>query len=183
MEEKERQIIHRIIGGETALYEEFVNQYSATVFTLIVRMVENREDAEVLTQETFIKAFQKLDKFKGECAFATWLYRIAYNTTLSALRKRKVETLKVDEGQLANLSDNQVDALLNDESQSRIASLQTALASLSPDERFLITLFYEEEKHLSEITEILGMTENNVKVKLHRIRKKLYLLIKKEEEQ
>ena len=87
----------------------------------------------------------------------------------------------MDDTLLANISDQQVDETLNDESEEMIIRLSRAIEKLNSDERALITLFYYEEKSLNETALILGLTESNAKVKLYRIRKKIYLLIKQEE--
>lgn len=181
MKNDEAHIIHRILEGETSLYEHFLDKYSQQVFILIVRIVENQEDAEELTQDTFLKAFEHLSSFKAESSFSTWIYRIAYNTAISATRKKKHELSLMDDAMLANISDQQVDDMLNDENEERIRKLNEAIKKLDADERALITLFYNEEKPISEAALILGLTESNVKVKLHRIRKKLYVLITQEE--
>lgn len=180
MRNDEAHIIHRIMEGETSLYEHFLDKYSQQVFILIVRIVENQEDAEELTQDTFLKAFEHLSSFKAESSFSTWIYRIAYNTAISATRKKKYEVCTMDNALLASLSDEQVDSALNEESEERITKLHKAMKKLDADERALITLFYEEEKPISEAAHILGLTESNAKVKLHRIRKKLYILITQE---
>lgn len=164
----ETHIIHRILKGETSLYEYFLDKYSQQVFILIIRIVENQEDAEELTQDTFLKAFEHLSSFKAESSFSTWIYRIAYNTAISATRKRKQELIVMDSAMLMNISDQQIDDALNDESEERVGKLNKAA---------LISLFYNEEKTIGEIALILGLTESNAKVKLHRIRKKLYILI------
>ena len=177
MENDEIHIIQRITKGETSLYEYFLNTYARQVFTLIVRIVENQEDAEELTQDTFLKAFEHLSSFKAESSFSTWIYRIAYNTAISATRKRKQNLSVVENNLLINLSDQQIDDALNDESEAQIEKLNEALKKLNAEERTLISLFYHEEKPVSEVAFILGLAENNVKVKLHRIRKKLYILI------
>lgn len=88
----------------------------------------------------------------------------------------------MDDTLLANISDEQVDDTLSEESEEQIARLNKAMEKLDADERAVITLFYMEDKPVSEIALILGMTESNTKVKLHRIRKKLYVLITKEEQ-
>lgn len=181
MKNDEGHIIHRIMEGETSLYEYFLDKYSQQVFILIVRIVENEKDAEELTQDTFLKAFEHLSSFKAESSFSTWIYRIAYNTAISATRKKKYDLCTMDDAMLANLSDEQVNDALNDEGEERIKKLNEAIKKLDADERALITLFYEEEKPISEAAHILGLTESNAKVKLHRIRKKLYILITQEQ--
>ena len=173
----ETHIIHRILKGETSLYEYFLDKYSQQVFILIIRIVGNQEDAEELTQDTFLKAFEHLSSFKAESSFSTWIYRIAYNTAISATRKRKQELIVMDSAMLMNISDQQIDDALNDESEERVGKLNKAIKKLDAEERALISLFYNEEKTIGEIALILGLTESNAKVKLHRIRKKLYILI------
>lgn len=106
---------------------------------------------------------------------------LAYNTAISAARKRKFDTFAMDDTLLANISEQQVDETLNDESEEMIIKLNRAIEKLNSDERALITLFYYEEKTMNETALILGLTESNAKVKLHRIRKKIYVLIKQEE--
>lgn len=177
MKNDEANIIHRIVKGETSLYEYFLDKYSQQVFVLIVRIVENQEDAEELTQDTFLKAFEHLSSFKAESSFSTWIYRIAYNTAISATRKKKQDLFVMDNAVLTNISDQQIDDTLNDESEERIGKLNEAIKKLDAEERALISLFYNEEKPIGEIALILGLTESNTKVKLHRIRKKLYILI------
>lgn len=177
MKNDEANIIHRILKGETSLYEHFLDKYSQQVFVLIVRIVENQEDAEELTQDTFLKAFEHLSSFKAESSFSTWIYRIAYNTAISATRKKKQDLFVMDNAVLTNISDQQIDDTLNDESEERIGKLNEAIKKLDAEERALISLFYNEEKPIGEIALILGLTESNTKVKLHRIRKKLYILI------
>lgn len=181
MKDSDIHITQRILNGETALYEYFLNAYGQQVFTLIVRIVINQEDAEELTQDTFIKAFQHLSSFKGNSSFSTWIYSIAYNTAISHARKKKFDTFAMDDALLANISDQQVDEALNEEGEEQILKLNRAIEQLNSDERALITLFYHEEKPLTEVALILGLTESNAKVKLHRIRKKIYVLMKQEE--
>ena len=181
MKDDEKNIIQQILNGEIALYEYFLNTYGQQVFTLIVRIVSNQEDAEELTQDTFLKAFRHLESFKGNSSFSTWIYSIAYHTAISSARKKKYDTFAMDDTLLANLSDQQVDEALDDESEERIARLNAALKRLDIEERALIGLYYYEEKPMSEVALILGLTESNAKVKLHRTRKKIYVLMNKEE--
>lgn len=177
MKDEEAHIIQATLSGKTSCFEHFLDKYGQQVFTLIVRIVGNREDAEELTQDCFLKAFNHLSSFKKGSSFSTWLYRIAYNTAISATRKKKQETLIMDDTLLANISDKQVDDTLNDESEEQIARLNMAIEKLDADERAIITLFYMENKTVSEIADVLDITENNTKVKLHRIRRKLHVLI------
>ena len=181
MKKDEAHIIKEILHGNTALYEYFLDRYGQQVFVLVDRIVSCQEDAEELTQDVFLKAFQQLSSFKAESSFSTWIYRIATNVAISAVRKKKNDIIRLDESVFFNLSESQVDEALEDESEEQLQRLQRAMEKLEADERALITLYYMEEKPLSEVAFILGMTEGNAKVKLHRIRKKLYIFIKDQE--
>ena len=181
MKKEESHIIKEILNGKTEQYEYFLDRYGQQVFVLVDRIVSCQEDAEELTQDVFLKAFQQLSSFKAESSFSTWIYRIATNIAISAVRKKRNDVLRLDDSVFANLSDTQVDAALEDESEEQMERLQQAMNQLEADERAMITLYYLEEKPLAEVAFILGMTEGNAKVKLHRIRKKLYVLIKNQE--
>ena len=181
MKKEEAHIIKEILSGKTEHYEYFLDCYGQQVFVLVDRIVSCQEEAEELTQDVFLKAFQQLSSFKAESSFSTWIYRIATNTALSAIRKRKNEVIRLDDSVFANLSDTQVDEALEDDSEEQLQRLQRAMEQLEADERALITLYYMEEKPLTEVAFIMGLTEANAKVKLHRIRKKLYLFIKNQE--
>jgi RNA polymerase sigma factor (sigma-70 family) len=171
--------ITRIQSGDTECFACLLDRYSRQVFSLIVKIVGNREDAEELAQDTFLKAFKNLSSFKGDSSFSTWIYRIAYNTAISETRKKKQEFLSIDETMMENVSEDDVAATMgSDSNETRIDKLNAALAKLPPDERAMITLFYMKEKSVEEIAEITTLSVANVKVKLFRIRKKLYVLLK-----
>ncbi len=180
MKQDEAHIIQEILDGKTDRFEYFLNQYGQQVFRLVVRIVSSPEDAEELTQDIFLKAFQHMSSFQAESRFSTWIYRIAYNTAISEMRKKKESAIGWDDAMLARLSDEEVDDALDDDSEEQITRMNEALNRLEAHERAMITLFYMEDKSLAEIAFILGLKENHVKVKLHRIRKKLYVLMKEE---
>ena len=181
MKPNESHIIARILSGKDEEFSYFLDTYGQQVFALIVRMVSSPEYAEELTQDTFLKAYRHLGSFTGGSSFSTWIYRIAYNTALSALRKKKEEVLVIDDQQWERVSETEIDEVLDDESEDLVTRLRAALEKLTPEERAIITFFYEEEKSIDEIAHILNQSVSNVKVKLHRIRKKLYILMKQEE--
>jgi RNA polymerase sigma-70 factor (ECF subfamily) len=138
--------------------------------------VASREEAEDITQEVFVKVFKSLEQFKEESEFSTWLYRIAYNTTLSELRKRKLSFTPIND----NL--DAVNELFNDDeemdlTEMKLQYLDEALKKLPPDEIFLVTLYYFKEQSIEAISQVSDLSAANVKVKLHRIRKKLALEI------
>jgi RNA polymerase sigma factor (sigma-70 family) len=170
--------IERIQSGDTASFACLLDRYSRPIHALICRIVGNAEDAEELTQDVFLKVFRNLSGFKGDSSFSTWLYRIAYNTAISATRKKRITYLAIEEHQLDQATEEAVDELYGPkEDEERIADLEKALGLLPPDERGLILLFYMDNKTIDEIAGISGLTTANVKTKLHRIRKKLYLIL------
>lgn len=175
--------IERTLAGDTGCFACLLDRYSRPVHSLILKMVRNREDAEELAQDVFLKVFRHLSSFKADCSFSTWIYRIAYNTAISELRRKKQEFVAIDESQINNVSEEEVSNLLGSTSATeQLDKLEAALAQLPPDERALIMLFYMKEKSVDELTVITGLGASNVKVKLHRIRKKLFVLIKGMEE-
>lgn len=178
--ENENILLQRILNGETDLFSHFVERYSNLIFSLIARVVISKEDAEEITQDVFLKAFQKLHTFNGKCSFSTWLYRIAHNSAVSATRKKKFIFVPTDESQITNVPDSAVDELLNrEDDEELLQQLENALCKLNTEDRILITLFYYQDKSVIDISDILEITVENVKVKLYRVRKKLYVIINK----
>ena len=176
----ETTYIERILAGETNLFSYFVNSYSNSIYSLIVHIVLTNEDAEELTQDSFLKAFKKLDSFKGDCSFSTWLFRIAYNTAISATRKKKIVFPTVDETMMESVPDEAIETFFDlDENEIKLQKLEEAIAKLNVEEKTLIMLFYTEDKSVAELARVLDLTSENVKVKLYRVRKKLYVLMTK----
>ena len=170
--------IERILAGDTPCFASLFDRYGKQVYAWVCRVIQNREDAEELTEDVFVKAFQHLESFRGESDFLTWLYRIAYNLSISAVRKKKVEYLAIEDSQLSNVSEEMIqDQLGQADSSERLDLLDWALEQLPPDDRALILLFYKEDKSIEELAQITGLSIANIKVKLHRTRKKLYILM------
>lgn len=170
--------IERILAGDTSCFASLFDRYGKQVYAWVCRVIQNREDAEELTEDVFVKAFQHLESFRSESDFLTWLYRIAYNLSISAVRKKKVEYLAIEDSQLSNVSEEMIqDQLGQTDSSERLDLLDWALEQLPPDDRALILLFYKEDKSIEELAQITGLSIANIKVKLHRTRKKLYILM------
>ena len=180
----EADYIRRILDGEPMLFSFFLERYSRPIYSLIIQLVPNHEDAEELTQDTFVKAFRKLDAFKNDCSFSTWLYRIAYNTAISATRKKRIVFPVLDENVVGNIPDETIDAFFeNDDNEELLQRLEQAIDYLNSEEKALITLYYMEEKSVSDVASILGLSTDNIKVKLFRVRKKLYEWIKRKDDE
>ncbi|TDP04059.1 RNA polymerase sigma factor [Flavobacterium sp. 245] len=177
----DQNYIDRILQGETNLFAVLVDRYKDMIFTLSLKMVKNREEAEEAAQDTFIKVYNSLSKFKGDSKFSTWIYKISYNNCLDRLKKNKKEDLNIsiDEfsSHLVKTMDNALSAL---EDKERKQAIQNCLNLLPREDNFLLTLFYFEDQNLEEIGKIMNINANNVKVKLFRSRQKLATILKKQ---
>jgi RNA polymerase sigma-70 factor (ECF subfamily) len=171
----DNEIINRVLQGEQALYALLVKRYQNFVFTIVLRYTPNREDAEEIAQDVFVKAYRSLADFRGESKFSTWLYTIVTTTCITFLRKKKVSIHSLDTEQVFELADNQNSAFHANqvEQKSKVQVLNEALRLLSIDDARIITLFYQAEQSLEEIGRILGIDPNTAKVKLHRARLRL----------
>ncbi|MDC7999610.1 sigma-70 family RNA polymerase sigma factor [Aequorivita todarodis] len=177
--DQESSIINQIIGGDTQAFAVLVDRYKDLVFTLALRMLKNREEAEEVSQDTFIKVYKALAKFKRESKLSTWVYKVAYNTCLDRIKKNKsrYNEVAIDSftgNQLKSL-DNALEVLENEEQQQTI---QDCLQQLASKDSFLLTLFYFEELSLEEISKVVNMEANTVKVNIHRARKRLANILK-----
>jgi RNA polymerase sigma factor (sigma-70 family) len=177
----DQHYINLVLNGDTNAFAALVDRYKDMVYTLSLRMIRNREEAEELAQDTFIKVYRSLGKFKGESKFSTWLYKVAYNTCLDRLKKNKGEqyVIAIDaytEEQVAALN-NAFDTI---EDKERKQMLQDCLHLLPGEDSFLLTLYYFEEQSVKEISKIIGVTSNHVKIKLFRSRKKLAAVLKEQ---
>ena len=184
--ETDLDLINAILAGDTGNYALLVKRHQRFVFTLALRFAKNREDAEEIAQDCFIKAYKALGTFKQTSKFSTWLYTITYTTAMTYLRKKKLNSSSIDDEEhvleLAN-KDSSFDADAV-EKKSTYRYLNEAIEMLLPDDAAIITLFYKGEQSLEEIGQALAMDPNTVKVKLHRARhrlkEKLQFLLKEE---
>ncbi len=166
--------IRLVLNGEASAYRSLVEKHQDLVYTIVHRIVTRAEEAEEVAQDVFVKAYQKLADFKAEAKFSTWLYRIAYNTAVSHTRKKKVEFLAMDEEMIENHSNDEIQQeIMGLTKEEQSALIKNALSSLPRTDSLIISLYYYHGKDLEEISGIVGLSQNNVKVKLFRIRKKL----------
>lgn len=167
--------IERVLRGDVNAFSYLIEAYKGMVYTIALRLLKNSEDAEELAQDTFVKAFNSLKDFKFESKFSTWLYRITYNGAISKLRKKKIEVYDVENAELPERdvisTYNVVNELTRNEQQKYI---NQAIENLKDDDAFMITMYYLKENSIEEISVITDLTISNVKVKLHRARKRFY---------
>ncbi len=171
----DNEIISQVLSGDHQAYAGLVNRYQNYVFTLTLRMVKNREDAEEVAQDVFIKAYKYLADFKGASKFSTWLYTIVNNTSISFLRKKKLDIHSLDNEKIFEMADNQDSGMRANmiEQKSKVAMVNDAVGLLNPDDAQIITLFYKAEQSLEETAQVLGIEVNAAKVRLHRARTRL----------
>ena len=171
----DNEIISRVLQGEQNAYAELVKRYQSYVFTLVLRMVKTREDAEEIAQDVFVKAYRSLADFRGESKFSTWLYTITNTTSITFLRKKKLEVHSLDNEKVFETADKKDSGFGANliEQKSRVNMVNEAIAMLGPDDAEIITLFYKAEQSLEEISRILRLETNTVKVRLHRARARL----------
>lgn len=180
MESKtDQDYISLTLKGDTNAFSFLVEKYKDYVFHLTLKLLKNKEEAEEVAQDVFLKAYRYLPKFKGESKFSTWLYKIAYNTSLDAIKKKSnaIRNVTIDE-----LTVNQIGsvetALDGIEKEERAVVMSDCMQELEEEERGILFFFYFKELSLKEIVEVTSMSKANVKVKLHRARKKLLHIVK-----
>ncbi len=173
-------LIARALAGEQKAYADLMARHRGPLYNLLYNMVHNREETEDLLQEAFMKAFAALHTFNKEFAFSTWLYKIAINTTIDHLRKKKLQTYSLDkpiqskEGELkreyADVHATTDNELLSSEKSSLIAQ---AIAELPDHYREAIILRHTEEKSYEEIAALTGVPLGTVKARIFRAREML----------
>lgn len=169
------EIISLVLRGDHNAYALLVDRYKSYVFTLTLRFTKNREDAEEVSQDIFIKAYRSLADFKGTAKFSTWLYTIVNTTCITFLRKKRLDVKSLDDEKTFEVADSQDSGFRANivEQKSRQNMVNQAIAMLNPDDAEIITLFYKNEQSLEEIGQILGLEVNTAKVRLHRARARL----------
>ncbi len=168
----------KTLNGELSAFEELVNRYKGSVFSIVYRMLGHYHEAEDISQEVFITVYQKLYQFDVNKKFGPWIHRIAVNTAISYLRKnRKFITQSFDEtyiqGQENPTKSNLVDPIHKLENQELYEDIINAINKLSNNYRLVLILRYQLELTNQEIADTLGISKENVEVRMHRARKAL----------
>jgi RNA polymerase sigma factor (sigma-70 family) len=170
--ESDRYYIAKVLAGETAAFTGLVDRYKTLAYNISLRIVKQPEDAQEITQDSFIKAYRSLRSFKGDSKFSTWLYRIVYNSSITHIRKKQREA-PVDSREMMNHS-----GLIDDDGSQNdeflASALKKAVDSLPADEKTMITLYYYENSRIEDIARVMALSVSNVKVRLFRTRKKLH---------
>ena len=175
MEKKtDEYYIREILKGDSGSFSQLVEKYGHLAFSLSMKILNQREDAEEAAQDAFIKAYNSLGSFQSNSTFKTWFFRIVYNTSISRLRARKNIEVKFDD---VKISDSEIQSTegaigqLNTNDRQRY--LESGLQRLEPEEQALLKMYYYDDFSMDEVSVITGLSVSNVKVKIHRSRKKL----------
>ena len=184
----ELDLVRRCQAGDTEAFDELVSRYRIRVFSMIYNMVHNEQDAWDLAQDSFVKAWKSIKRFRGRSSFYTWIYRIVMNVTIDWLRKRQVkgggvefdDTTQLREVDPASKTVPKKEALPyetmeRDEVRARI---DKAIAQLSPEQRAVILMKEIEDMQYHEIAEALGCSIGTVMSRLFYARKKLQNLLR-----
>ena len=175
----DQYLIQQTLAGDTRAYGQLVSRYQDLVYTVAIRMMKVREEAEEVAQDSFIKAYESLESYRGESKFSSWLYSIVYRKSLDRLRKNKrSQTTELLETITADQAANVEHALARLEAEERKEYIRACIAQLPEQEAALVTFYYFEELSVKEIAAITDLSVDNIKVKLYRSRKKLFSLLK-----
>lgn len=169
--------IGRVIAGDKEAFGGLVEAHKDLVYTVCLRMLTSEADAEEAAQDVFVKAFRSIGSFQEKAKFSTWLYRIAYNHCISVIRKKVKMIDLVDDIPEGEIDEGEMNGLESISAKERSKYLKMAIESLAETDGVVVTLFYYDEMSLDEIAEITGLTNSNVRIKLHRSRKKMYQVI------
>jgi RNA polymerase sigma-70 factor (ECF subfamily) len=180
----DQEVVAAAAAGQEVAYRELLRRYERPVFSLIYRMVRNRELAEDLSQETFIKVLNALTTYRPEFKFSSWVFKIANNAAIDHLRRRELDTLSLEGSphadtaekieatalQIGEKAESALDAVVNKELGGEI---EQAIAKLRPEYRTCILLRHVEGRPYEEIAEILNLPLGTVKTYIHRARNEL----------
>ena len=159
--------IERFRGGDKAAFDRLVTRYRREIYHLALRMLKNAEDAEEIAQQAFINAFNALDRFKGDAAFRTWLYRIAMNLANSKLRGAPKDTLPVEDHRLGSLPDDAASPHEQALYKETMRETAAALRELGEKQREVVALRIFQELPYEEIGRITGCSAATAKVHFH----------------
>jgi len=181
MVDTDQALVSRVQEGDVAAFDVLVRKYRERLFGIIYNLTSNREDAADLTQESFIKAFSSINRFKGKSAFFTWLYRIGVNTSLSHLKRNRFRRFFSLENIQEEGSNAQVLETLAAKHQSEKGALLSelqeklneAMQKLSPKHRTVVVLFEIEGLSHQEISDIVGCSVGTVRSRLHYAKQQL----------
>ena len=172
--------IQKVLNGDCNAFSYFVSEYRDMAFAVAFRIVNSREDAEEIVQDSFVKAFRSLGKFRQDSKFSTWFYRIVINNSLTKVQRRKTRPDNIDLKKAESIAVDEMESVYSKLSRSdRRKYIDDALNELNMEDSLILTLYYLNENTLEEIAEMTGIKRENLKMKIHRARQKMFYLLEK----
>lgn len=163
-------LLSRVKSGDNKAFQGLYTAFSKAMFNISYRIVNNKDEAEDVLQDSFLKAFQNIQKFENENAFGGWLKRVVINSSIDLVRKRKLSFISVEEANIAETEDEEI--------QYDVESLRACILQLPDNHRIVLSLFLFEDQSHKDIAALLNITEGTSKSHYHRAKKKLVQLIK-----
>jgi RNA polymerase sigma-70 factor (ECF subfamily) len=184
----DQEIVALARAGHEAAYRELIRRYERPIFSLLFRMVRDRELAEDLAQETFIKALNAIESYRPEFKFSSWIFKIANNSAIDHLRRRELDTLSLEgsphaetpeaiEATALQIGDRQESPLDEVAARELGGQIEAAIAQLRPEYRSCILLRHVEGRAYEEIAQMLNLPLGTVKTYIHRARNELRQLL------
>lgn len=177
MKHNDNFLVEQILKGDVNSFSFIVEKHKNRSFNLAVKICGNREDAEEIVQDAFLKAYKSLGGFRMESNFTTWLYRIVYNTAISKKRNKDENTMSLEEAPNCWETNNNENELFDNERKKLLINF--ALNKLNEIDRGLITFMYYDDLTIDEMEKITGLSASNIKVRLHRSRQKMLEILTK----
>lgn len=174
-------LIRRILDGHTELFRQLAGRYAGQVLRMVASLIPSQEEAEEVTQDALLEAFQSLARFDAQQAsFQTWLMRIAYHTALKHYRQhhKTITVVEVEQCRLDTIPNDETDILLDDTSTDRVILMERAIDTLKPDDQMLLNLYYFDNRPIREISCITEHDESYLRSRLQWIRKRIAITIK-----
>lgn len=172
---KTKQLVAKVKSGHTDAFRLLVEKHQHLAFTIAYNIVKNRQDAEEVVQDSFVKVFNKISQFKEESKFSSWLFKIVYNTGLSRIRKKQLDTFTLEHDEYSVEfgldSHSGWDQMVLEDQKKYI---DAALNNLAEKDKAVLTLFYLADESLADIAKITEEKQGTVKARLHRARVKVY---------
>lgn len=183
------ELVARAVSGDDDAYAALVTRYSDFVYTIVVRVVGNEEDARDVAQEAFVRAYRALGRFRGDAKFSSWLYRIAVNRALTHLKQTRRRPVAMELGEVPHLERTVAPSVKRSDPARDLArgerarAVRSAVDGLPPQYRTVVTLFYLEERSYKEVAAILGIPMGTLKTYLHRARAMLRQVLAEEQQE
>lgn len=168
--------VERVKAGDAEAFRIIIREYKSPAYSIAYRVLRNAEEAEETVQDAFYKAYKKIHQYKGDAKFSSWFLKIVYNLSLTKTRKKKINTVEINENIDISFENNKYDMnswnhIMQEERENYV---RQAIEKLPKDDALVLTLFYISDNSIPEICELTGWSQSSAKVKLHRARQKLY---------